>query len=432
MSLQNKGTPPPSRAERFMAGLRWLLVLAVGALALWAWWPRLVHSREIAHAHAPTQQYVCPMHPQIVADQPGQCPICQMDLVPFERNSHREAHETLAETPSGTQALQLALDRVQAIGVRTAVALSHAVSPTVAMTGLVQAAEGGRSEVHVRAPSFIEKVLVTETGVEVHKGDALALIYSPEIIAMQGEVLAAGQWADKNARAAVRQRLSLYGLNDVEMDALFREGKPRRLLTLRAPQDGVVMARAAVPGGYAMPDVPLYELQDFSMLWLELAVPQSLLPKLTPGCTALARLEGQAQPVPAQFDRVLPQLDAERRTARVRFVLSAPPKTLLPGAWLQVSLPLDPPHDAILVPRDAVLDTGHEQYVFLVADGGWYLPTKVEVGALYGENLEIRTGLNAGDKVVATAAFLIDAESRVQASVRALSEAATATDGGRP
>jgi Cu(I)/Ag(I) efflux system membrane fusion protein len=266
----------------------------------------------------------------------------------------------------------------------------------------------------------------------VHKGDALALIYSPEIIAVQGEVLAAGQWADKSARAAVRQRLSLYGLNDAEMDALFREGKPRRLLTLRAPQDGVVLARAAVPGGYAMPDVALYELQDLTTLWLEVAVPQTLLPRLQAGCTALARLEGQAQPVTAQFDRVLPQIDAERRTARVRFVIMTPPQSLLPGAWLQVALPVEVTHDAVLVPRDAVLDTGHEQYVFVAADGGWFLPTKVQVGDLYGENLEIREGLSAGDKVVATAAFLIDAESRVQASVRALSGSAAPSSGGQP
>ena len=430
MPVQQQGMPPPSRVERFMAIVRWRMVLAVALLAVWAWWPRLVHSKEVAHAHGAAQLYVCPMHPQIVADQPGKCPICQMDLVRFERKNQPE--EVDPDTPKGTQPLQLTLDRVQAIGVRTAVALSQPVSPTLAVTGLVQASETGRSEVHVRAPSFVEKVLVEETGVFVHKGEALALIYSPEIIAMQGEVLAAGQWSDKTARAAVKQRLALYGLTDGEMDALFREGRPRRLLTLRAPQDGVVATRAAVPGGYAMPDVALYTLQDLSTLWLEVAIPQAQLPQLRPGLVAMAQWEGLAQAVPAVLDRVLPQIDAERRTGRVRFLLQSPPKTLLPGAWLQVALPTEPAHDAILVPRDAVIDTGHEQYVFRVADGGWYLPTKVEVGALYGEQLEIRTGLSAGDKVVATGGFLIDAESRVQASVRALSESTTPARGGQP
>lgn len=430
MSSPQERMPSPSRAERFMAVLRWLMVVAVALLAVWSWWPRLVHSKEVAHAHGAAQLYVCPMHPQIVADQPGKCPICQMDLVPFDRKS--QPQEVEADTPKGTQPLQLTLDRVQAIGVRTAVALSQAVSPTLSVTGLVQAPETGRSEVHVRAPSFVEKVLVEETGVFVHKGEALALIYSPEIIAMQGEVLAAGQWADKTSRAAVKQRLALYGLSEGEMEALFREGKPRRLLTLRAPRDGVVMTRAAVPGGYAMPDVALYELQDLSTLWLEVAVPQAELEHLLPGLVAVARLDGLAEPVNLTLDRILPQIDAERRTGRVRFLVKSPPKTLLPGAWLQVALPIAPAHDAILVPRDAVIDTGHEQYVFVAADGGWYLPTKVEVGALYGENTEIRAGIEAGDKVVATAAFLIDAESRVQASVRALSQATTPSSGGAP
>jgi Cu(I)/Ag(I) efflux system membrane fusion protein len=194
------------------------------------------------------------------------------------------------------------------------------------------------------------------------------------------------------------------------------------------------MARAAVPGGYAMPDVALYELQDLATLWLEVAVPPALLAHLQPGLMADASVEGVAEPVRAVLDRVLPQLDAERLTGRVRFLLKMPPATVRPGAWLQVALPTGPAHDAILVPRDALIDTGHEQYVFLAADGGWYLPTKVEVGALYGENVEIREGVSAGDKVVATAAFLIDAESRVQASVRAMSQASTATvhDGGQP
>ena len=413
-----------------MSILRWLMVVAVAVLAAWAWWPRIVHSREVVHAHAAVKQYVCPMHPQIVADQAGTCPICQMDLVVYDR--HSEAQDEPTDTPRGTQALQLSLDRVQTIGVRTAVAESVTVTPTMEATGIVQAAEPGRSEVHVRAPSFIEKVLVQETGVLVHKGDALALIYSPDIIAMQGEVLAAGQWADKNARAAVKQRLGLYGLSDGEMDALFREGRPRRLLTLRAPQDGVVMTRAAVPGGYAMPDVALFELQDLSQLWLEVAVPPAAVGSLGTSMPAVARLDGVEAPIPLKFDRILPQVDAERRTARARYLVVAPPQSVQPGAWLQVTLATGAQHEAVLVPRDAVIDTGHEQYVFIAAEGGWYLPTKVTLGAVYGERQEIVEGVSAGDKVVATAAFLIDAESRVQASVRALSAPATATEGGKP
>lgn len=414
-----------------MAGLRWLMVAAVALLAVWSWWPRLVQSKESAHGHvhAAAQQYVCPMHPQIVADQPGTCPICQMDLVPFDRKSAQE--EPSEDAPQGTQPLKLALDRVQAIGVRTATALSQPVTPTLQVTGLVQAPENGRSEVHVRAPSFIEKVLVQETGVAVHKGDPLALVYSPEIIAMQGEVLAAGQWADKTARAAVKQRLALYGLSDGEAEALFREGKPRRLLTLRAPQDGVVMARAAVPGGYAMPDLALFELQDLTRLWLEVAVPLDQLANLQPGLVARIVSDTPGPALTATLERVLPQIDAERRTGRARFLLSASAPTVRPGAWLQVAMPVGTAHDAILVPRDAVIDTGHEQYVFIAADG-WYLPTKVKLGALYGEQMEIVEGVSIGDQVVATGAFLIDAESRVQASVRALSAAASPTAGGTP
>jgi Cu(I)/Ag(I) efflux system membrane fusion protein len=362
-----------------------------------------------------------------------------MDLVLFDR--HSPSDDEPADTPEGTQALQLALDRVQSIGVRTAVAESVAVTPTVQATGIVQAAESGRSEVHARAPSFIEKVLVQETGAVVHKGEALALIYSPEIIAMQGEVLAAGQWSDKTSRAAVKQRLALYGLSESEMEALFREGKPRRLLTLRAPQDGVVMARAAVSGGYAMPEVALYELQDLSQLWLEVAVPLAAVAELSRTAVVTAQLPHQA-PLPVHFDRVLPQVDAERRTARVRYTFAAPrdgqpagtsglPLAVQPGAWLPVTLPVGVAHDAILVPRDAVMDTGHEHYVFVVSDG-WYLPTKVKLGALYGERQEILEGVDAGAVVVATGAFLIDAESRVQASVRALSAPATATERGQP
>ncbi len=413
-----------------MAVVRWLLVAAVAVLAAWAWWPRLVHSHEAAPPTGARQQYVCPMHPQIVADRPGQCPICQMDLVVYDRKSPRA--EPLDNTPPETEPVQLALDRVQAIGVRTAVALSRAVTPTLQVTAVAQAPEAGRSEVHVRAPSFIEQVLVAETGQFVRKGEPLALVYSPEIIAMQGEVLAAGQWADRTARAAVRQRLALYGLSDAEMDALFREGKPRRLLTLRAPQDGVVVARVAVPGGYAMPDVALYVLQDLRTLWLELAVPQALAPQLPPGLVVNAQLDGVTSPVVAVLDRVLPEIDAERRTARVRFRVATPPPALLPGAWLRVGLPSGPPHAAVLVPRDAVIDTGHAQYVYLAVAGGWYLPRTVEVGELYGESREIRSGVSVGEMVVASGAFLIDAESRMQASVRALSAATTPSSGGQP
>jgi Cu(I)/Ag(I) efflux system membrane fusion protein len=323
-----------------------------------------------------------------------------------------------APTPAGTAPLQLGLDRLQAIGVRTAEARLTELDTAISAPAVLQLAEEGSAQVHARAAGFVEKIAVNETGVTVHRGQRLLDLYSPEIYQAQTEYLAARGWsggAGSNAQAAGRQRLELLGMSPAAIDRMLASGKPARTIALEAPATGVVVARTAVLGAYVTPETALYELRSKSRLYVIAEVPAAHAPKLTRGDKATLTLASQPRSARSSpSTSIYPELDPATRSLRVRLTLAD--SDLRAGEYATVRF-AQPPRRAVTVPRDALVATGTATHVFLDRGDGHLEPRTVTVGATSGEQVEIIKGVDAGDRVVAGATFLVDAESRLRAAL---------------
>jgi Cu(I)/Ag(I) efflux system membrane fusion protein len=435
-----------------MAIVRWvILVLAILAAA--TGWSMFLGGGHTISASA--IKYQCPMHPQIVQDAPGECPICHMTLEPISAErlahpaaSHAGAHEPgqtpaasagpargspPAETgsvPPGTTPIKLALDRVQAIGVRTALVTERQSSSGLRATATVAAPEGNVVEVHVRTPGFVEAISVRETGVK--RGQLLLSLYSPEVYQAESELLTMKSWQGSSDAGAhdrtdlSRRKLDLLGVPGGVSDRVLAAGKPMRNVGISAPMGGYVTKKNVVLGSYVTPEMLLYEIVDLSRVYILAEVFQQDAPRIalgTQGRFTLANRPGVV--VVAKVDLIYPLVNAEARTTRVRMQVPNEKLGLLPGEYGYVEFSSGE-RTALVVPRDAVIDTGQQAYVFVETAAGEFSPRTVVLAAQSGDAVEIRSGVSPGEKVVSGATFLIDSESRLQASLRSGPEAPSA------
>lgn len=472
---EGEEAPPPGVAV--MAAVRWLLLLGTLVAAGVAWWS-FAHADPTTQ-HAP--KYRCPMHPQIASEEPGECPICHMALEPIPEDAAEQATlyrcpmhpqivqhepgscpicgmdlepvkdeppppaslyrcpmhpEVTAEAPGqtcpecgmdlepvpepsppGTTSLTLGLDRLQAIGVRTAEAVEHTFTPTLRAAAVVEFAEAGAARVHVRAAGFIEKIHADETGVRVQRGQRLAEYYSPEIYQAQMELLAARNWAGGQPLAAARQRLELLGVSSAAVDRVLKAGKPDRTVDIVAPASGVIIRRDAVIGAYVSPEQPLYELVEDRALYLVAEIPAPRAAAIVTGTKGQVTFAGR--PELAQelaVDLVYPSANRDSRTLRARMPLKNKGRDLVAGEVATVVFTL-PEAAGVAIPRDAVVDTGAQPHVFVDLGGGRLQPRLVTLGLRDDAHVQVVSGVRAGERVVAGATFLVDAESRLRAAL---------------
>ena len=472
----HEGAEAPPRGVALMAVVRWLLLLGTLGAAVSAWWsyahadPTSEHAPKfrcpmhpqitspdpgecpICHmaleplpdeaAAPPGTVYRCPMHPQIQQGEPGTCPICKMDLEPVKLEPppaqlyrcpmHPEVEQHEPGTcpkckmdlepvpqamPPGTAPLTVSLDRLQAIGVRTAEATRHTFQSTLRAAAVVEFADPGASRVHVRAAGFIEKLHASELGVRVRKGQRLAEYYSPEIYQAETELLASRGWSGGQALALARQRLELLGVPTGTIDHVLKTGKPDRTVDILAPASGVVVAREAMLGAYVSPETPLYELREDRELYLVAELPLARAAAIKVGTKGQVRFTGRPELAPElAVDLIYPSADRDSRTLRVRLPLDNKDGTLAAGEAALVHFAL-PPVEGTAVPRDAIVDTGAQPHVFVDLGGGQLQPRLVTVGVRDTDHAQIVDGVAPGERVVAGATFLVDAESRLRAAL---------------
>ncbi|MCL2447925.1 MAG: efflux RND transporter periplasmic adaptor subunit [Polyangiaceae bacterium] len=427
--------PPPRGIRTMEIARRVVLAFAIVA-ALWAWALVWRGSRGgdassgglHAAGHA-TTRYRCPMHPQIVSDEPGECPICHMTLqpaaevgaAPSARPAPPSPETPLrpGQVPPGTVPITLDFDRRQSIGLRTALAEERDAAGTLRATATVVAPEQGAAEVHVRAAGFVERISVPETGVRVGTGQELLGVYSPEVFQAESELLAAKSFGDQGAAsvAASRQRLELLGMQPRAIDDVLRSGRAMRVVPVIAPAGGYVSKKNVVLGSYVTPETALYEIVDLRKVYVVADLFQRDAASIgvgTQGRFVPAGRPGEA--LSASVDLVYPKLDAEARTTRVRMKIDNAGLALRPGQYGDVEFAARP-RKAVVVPRDAVVDTGRAVYVFVDEGGGLLSPREVVLGRDLDDAFEVTAGVAAGDRVVSGATFLVDSESRLQASL---------------
>lgn len=274
------------------------------------------------------------------------------------------------------------------------------------------------SHVHTRVAGWIEKLHVSNTGEAVRAGQPLVDIFSQELLASQTEYLAARR-AGGPPSAVVesgRARLKVLGMSDSEIRSIESSGKPRRVVTLLAPRDGVMIHRGISVGTAVDPSTELMIVVDLSRVWVLAEVPEFGATQISKGIQAQLEFPASGlKSLIAKVEFVDPVLSEQTRTLRVRFALPNPDGRLRPGMYGNAIFKT-PPRPTLTVPRDAVVDTGQSQHVYVVTGPGQYEPRTVQLGARLQDRVEILGGLREGEEVVSSGVFLLDSESRLRAS----------------
>ncbi|HEV2548411.1 MAG TPA: efflux RND transporter periplasmic adaptor subunit [Stellaceae bacterium] len=323
--------------------------------------------------------------------------------------------------------------RVQTLGVRTAPAELRKIARTIRAVGTVQADERRLFVVNTKFEGWIEKLHVNATGQSVRRGEPLMEIYAPDLVVAEQEYLLAWRSlqsmkaATADTRDAARQlaeaaltRLRNWDIPDDQVRELQRSGKMTRTLSLRAPADGVVLEKTAVEGMRFMPGEPLYRIADLSTVWLIAEVFEQDLGALRAGEDA--KITVNAYPG-AAFDGkvsfIYPTVSQETRTGKVRIVTANTDRRLKPGMYANVTLDASIGDGPVLVvPDSAIIDSGNQQIVLVERGEGKFEPRQVKLGAHAEGSYEVRDGLSAGERVVVSANFLIDAESNLKAALK--------------
>lgn len=417
------GAPPPGAP--LMNALRWvlfagLLVLAVVAIAAYIR-GRSPAARETVAAGAAV--YYCPMHPNITSDRPGECPICGMSL---EKREPGAAAGTSSQgnVPRLTS-VHLTPDRVQMIGVRTLVARPGGFATERELAGFVAPDEQRLARVQLRVAGWVQELNAGRVGDFVARGAPLLTIHSPELFQSETEFLIALAARDSGVHEhdarlleASRSRLRFMGVPGDEVERLERTRQASSRLTLRSPASGTVLERGVVTGQYVGPDTPLLTIADLSRVWVLMDLYERDLPMVRRG--GRARFTSEALPgrtLEGTIDFVYPTVDPETRTAKARLVLDNHDHALRPGMFGTVRVRDTAGRTGIVLPSEAVINTGTQRYVFLAHAGGHFEPRAVRVGREEGDKVEILSGVAAGDTVVASGSFLIDSESRLEAAL---------------
>ena len=397
------------------------------------------HAAEATTAPVAAAKYHCPMHPTYVSDRPGQCPICGMNLVPIKGTGTAPTPEASAHAAAvpGRTGIELTADKRQLIGLTLAKVERRELSQTVRAVAVVEHDETRYSRIAPRFGGWVRKLHVAFTGAMVTKGDPLVTVYSPELYATETDYLiawraqrqlhadapAAQRAATTALLEAARMRLALWEVGDDELRELERRDAPSQELTLRAPLTGHVLTKSAVEGKAFMAGETLYEMADLSHLWLQAKVTEADLTLVAVGQEATVTFPHNANPVftaPVTF--LDPHIDPQTRRGTVRLEIDNPGHKLRPDMWADVEIEI-PLGSKLVVPADAVIDTGKRQIAFVAAAGDRLEPRVVKIGAKTSEFYEVRDGLAEGEQVVGRALFLVDSESQLQAAISGMGEA---------
>src|SRR5437879_6552083 len=315
----------------------------------------------------------------------------------------------------------------QLIGVRSAPVTYAPLKQEVRAVGTVEYDERKLTKVNLRVSGWIEQVFVNAIGQSVRAGQPLLTLYSPDLLATQDEYLLAVKAqaqlegsplpeARQEAAALVvsaRERLRLWNLTDEQIGAIERRGKAEHVLAVYAPSSGIVLKRQALPGTYVEPGTTLYELADLSTVWINGDIYESEIPSVRLNQSAEVTFEtypGEA--FRGKVAYIYPYLNEATRTVRVRMEFPNPHLKLKPGMYGNVVLGVDAGR-LLIVPKEAVLDSGLRQLVFLDLGQGVYQPYPVKLGRRSQEYVEVLEGIKEGDRVVTSANFLLDAESKL-------------------
>lgn len=364
--------------------------------------------------------YQSGMHPWIVEDAPGQCPICGMDLVPVR----------VGEQSDGL--IRIDPVTLQNIGVRTAPVSIEQMHVMVRTTGRFEADERRIVAVSPKVSGWIERLHVNYEGARVSRGQPLLEIYSPDLVTTQEEYLLAlrsQQRLDGTAAAddalrlveAARRRLSYWDISDEQIRRLEETQTPQKTLVLYAPANGTVVGTSVVEGQKVNAGETLMQLSDLSTIWMIVDLYEQNLAWIDIGTEAQIEMPYQPGTVTTgRIDYIYDVLSPDTRSVRARIPVPNPALKLKPGMYATVTLTGGHAEPTPVVPSEAVVRSGGNDLVILSLGDGQFYPTDVVTGVESGGRVQILSGLAGDETVVTSAQFLIDSEARLQSAVAAM------------
>ncbi|MBI5418897.1 MAG: efflux RND transporter periplasmic adaptor subunit [Deltaproteobacteria bacterium] len=472
-----------------------VLLLGAGALAFFKVpaFHNLLHphpadnSAKVAQGAA---KYTCGMHPFIISDKPGKCPICGMTLTKIEEGGpaaaaggavaqggaakggrklllYRHPMKPGVTSPvpakdemgmdyvpvyedevgggggavAGYSTVKVGIESLRLAGVQTAPAVREKISRTVRAVGNVVPDETRVRRVQTKIEGWIEKLHVNFTGQVVAKGQPLLDLYSPELVASQREYLLAIEMHDRMKEnpypeeremaaqlvQSSRRRLELFDVPQIFIAELERTKNPRRTVTLNAPVSGYVTVKEVFEGTRVMPGMELFTVTDLSRIWIEADLYEYEARAVRVGQHAsLAPAYESGLRLKGRVAYIYPTLSPESRTLKVRFEFSNPGLRLKPQMYADVFLELDSA-TGVVIPDSALIETGLRQIVFVDLGGGSLEPREVKVGVRGDGKAQVLSGVKEGERVAVRANFLLDSESRLKAALTGMTGGGTAS-----
>ena len=360
--------------------------------------------------------YQDPMVPSSKFDKPAKSPFMDMMLVPVYADSDTD------------QAKITVSPRIQQnLGVRTAPVTEGTLSPQVSAVGSIAFNERDQSIVQVRAAGYVERLHVRATLDRVVKGQALVDLYVPDWVAVQEEFLALKRMQGNNLASLVdgaRQRMRQVGMSDEQIRQVEASGRTQTRITVTAPISGVVVELMVRDGMTVMPGATLFRINGLSTVWANAEVPESQSALLRPGAKVQARSPAAPDTIfDGKVQAILPEVNPATRTLKARLELANPGARLVPGMFVSMQFMDLRAEKALLVPTEAVIQTGKRTVVILAEDNGHFRPVDVEAGMEAGGQTEIKRGLQAGQHVVVSSQFLIDSEASLKGVEARLNDA---------
>ena len=429
--------------KRIIAVTAVAVSLVAGSFAGGTWW---AHRSGAAHAsaHAATG-YTCPMHPDYHSDHPGNCPICGMPLKAVRAGAATGGDAAARALPHG--AVQVSPERQQAIGVRLGVVSRLAGTRLLRTTGRVAPDENRTYPIVAAVSGWIRNVENVTTGDAVKRDQVLASFVAPEVEFRSAQQsyytgleafyrMAVTQpqpqpQPQSQSHASVRgpRRSTGWptscGTLGVSNSQLREMGKRRELvqdIRVESPVDGVVLKRSVSPGLRFDRGFEFYRIADLNRVWILADVYRHQLPFIRRGASARITTAGESRAVSATVSPSEPIFDEATLTLKVRLEAANPQRALKPGMFVDVEFPVDLPA-TLVVPADAIVDSGLRKTVFVDRGNGYFEPRLVETGWRVGDDVEVTKGLMPGERIVISGTFFVDSESRMKAPARGASAA---------
>jgi Cu(I)/Ag(I) efflux system membrane fusion protein len=418
-------------------------------------------------ADSTKQLYTCGMHPQIIQEGPGNCPICGMKLTPIKGTSASSEAKPTGERKikywkssmdptyvsdkqgkdqMGMDLIPVYEDQVQEgaisidpvtvqnMGIRTAMVEEKELTRTIRTVGNVDYNEELLYTVNTKISGWIEKLYVENTGDPVKKGQPLLEIYSPELVSTQQEYLTAlknfQQLKDspypetrKGAEEllkSTKQRLLYWDISEGQIDQLEKSGEVKKTMILYSPANGVVTEKNVIEGTAVSMGSELYKIADLSTVWVLAKIYEYELPYIKIGQMAQIELSYfPGEVLSGKISYIYPYLNQGTRDVKVRIELPNPELKLKPEMYSNVTIASTLPGKSLVIPEEAVIHSGKREIVFVDAGGGKYSPREVVTGASgEGSVVEVKSGLMPDEMVVVSAQFMLDSESKTQEAIK--------------